>query len=114
MTPFEFLLIGHLIGDYLLQTSWMAANKAVKWVPLLTHVTVYTAVIAVVAMIGFGGLSLLGILVVFISHILLDRKGFVQWWVAKVTTPPDSEKKWLTVMTDQAFHIIVLGAVLYL
>ncbi|AOM83993.1 DUF3307 domain-containing protein [Salisediminibacterium beveridgei] len=114
MTPFEFLFIGHLIGDYLLQTKWMAAGKATKWLPLLAHVTVYTLVIAVIAWVGFGGLSVVGVTVVFFSHGILDRRGVVQWWVRTVTTPPESEKKWLTIMVDQTLHIIILGIVLYL
>lgn len=113
MTPFEFLLIGHFIGDYLFQTKWMAAGKATQWLPLLTHVAVYTAVITLIAWIGFGGLSVFGVVIIFLSHVLFDRRGFIQWWVNTITTPPDSEKKWLTIMTDQTFHLIILGVVLY-
>lgn len=39
MTLFECLLVGHLVGDYLLQNGWMAEGKTTRWVPLLVHTT---------------------------------------------------------------------------
>lgn len=42
MSVFDTLLLGHLIGDFLLQTSWMAENKAKHILPLLVHSLVYT------------------------------------------------------------------------
>lgn len=37
MSLFSYLLIGHLIGDFLFQTTWMAMFKTTKWVPLIVH-----------------------------------------------------------------------------
>lgn len=40
------LLLGHLVGDYLLQTSWMAVNKSKKtlqgWMAAIVHSVIYT------------------------------------------------------------------------
>lgn len=108
MNQFDYLLIGHLIGDFLLQTTWMAMNKASKWLPLLVHVAVYTLV---VGLFGFasGGLSLAAILLIFISHAFLDRKTFVSFWVKRIQMVKGNEQPWLSVIADQIFHIIILA-----
>lgn len=108
MSQFDWLLIGHLIGDFLLQTSWMAKYKATKWLPLLTHVLVYTIVVASFGWIS-GGLSLWGIAIIFIGHILLDRKTFVAFWVRHVQTAKGPEQVWLSIVADQIFHVILLA-----
>ncbi|RFU69542.1 DUF3307 domain-containing protein [Peribacillus saganii] len=111
MSAFDILLIGHLIGDYLFQTNWMAMNKAKKWDALLVHSAVYTLCIALIAWIGFGGLSLLDILIILLSHIFLDRRTFIVWWVRNVMRSDPNAVGWLVIMTDQVFHIIILGLV---
>lgn len=108
MSQFDYLLIGHLIGDFLLQTSWMAKNKATKWLPLIVHVTVYTCVVTISG-ITSGGLSLLAIALIFISHVFLDRRTFVAFWVSKVQTAKGPEQTWLCIVADQIFHIIILA-----
>lgn len=108
MSQFDVLLIGHLIGDFLLQTGWMAKHKATKWLPLLTHVSIYTAVIAVFGILS-GGLSLPALAIIFIGHIILDRKGFVLFWVQRVQLAKGPEKVWLSIMADQIFHLILLA-----
>jgi hypothetical protein len=109
MNQFEYLLIGHLIGDFLLQTSWMARYKATKWVPLLVHVSVYTAVVAAAGLLS-GGLSLAGLAVIFFGHIILDRRTFVAFWVRNIQMSKGPEQQWLSIMADQIFHIILLAA----
>ncbi|WP_301108119.1 DUF3307 domain-containing protein [Sporosarcina sp.] len=52
MNLFTYVLLGHLVGDYLLQTSWMAMNKAYKWLPLLTHCFIYTLSVCAAMVIG--------------------------------------------------------------
>lgn len=108
MSQFDYLLIGHLIGDFLLQTSWMAKHKATKWLPLLAHVAVYTVVVSVSGVLS-GGLSLAAIALIFFSHIVLDRKTFVAFWVRKVQTAKGPEQAWLCIVADQIFHIIILA-----
>lgn len=108
MSSFDYLLIGHLIGDFLLQTSWMAKNKATKWLPLLVHVAVYTVVVSVFGFFS-GGLSLAAIALIIISHIVLDRRTFVAFWVRRVQTAKGPEQAWLGIVADQIFHIIILA-----
>lgn len=109
MTPFDFLLIGHLIGDYLFQTNWMAMNKAKKWIPLLVHSCVYTLCVSIVAYFGFGGLSPLAIAFIFVGHVFLDRRTFVAWWAENIMGAKAKEAAWLKIVADQVFHVIVLA-----
>ena len=69
MSPFDFLLLAHLLGDFPLQTSWMAINKMNKWLPLLAHSILYTAVIGIIAGVGFGGLSPWQLLIIMLTHV---------------------------------------------
>lgn len=114
MTPFSFLFLSHLIGDYLFQTSWMAAYKKDRWTALLTHCFIYTLTVSCIAFFAFGGLSLFAILFIFVTHVVIDKQYIVQWWVQNVMKPPASEQKWLTIVVDQIFHLIVLGIALYI
>ncbi|TFE02136.1 DUF3307 domain-containing protein [Jeotgalibacillus salarius] len=114
MTPFSFLFLSHLIGDYLFQTSWMAGRKKNDWTALLTHCFVYTLTVAIIAYFTFGGLSLTAVIFVFITHVIIDKQVVVQWWVKRIMSPPPSEKKWLTIVADQTFHLIVLAIALYI
>lgn len=34
-------LLAHLAGDYLLQSTWMAAGKTERWTPALAHAAAY-------------------------------------------------------------------------
>lgn len=114
MTPFEFLFISHLIGDYLFQTNWMAMNKANKWLPLLSHCLVYTLTISIIAFLTFGGLSWLAISFIFLTHVILDRRTFVSWWAEKVMGAVSKESSWLKIVVDQVFHLIILAIALHL
>lgn len=114
MTVFSYLLIGHLIGDFLFQTSWMAMFKATKWLPLIVHCVVYTISVTTVVFFGYGLLPIGAISLLFVSHIFLDRRVFVAWWVKHIMQTKGSESKWLSIMVDQIFHIIILGAVAHI
>jgi hypothetical protein len=38
----SWLFILHFIGDFILQSNWMALGKSKRFLPLMTHVLVYT------------------------------------------------------------------------
>lgn len=108
MNLFESLLIGHLVGDFLLQNRWMAENENRRLSPLLLHCLVYTLAIYFFSRPA-GGISLIALAVVYFSHALLDQRQVVQWWMEKITRSADI--KWLHVAADQTFHILILAAV---
>ncbi|MFZ3172920.1 MAG: DUF3307 domain-containing protein [Carboxydocellales bacterium] len=106
MTLFDLLIVGHLIGDFILQNRWMAEGKVNAWTPLLVHSAVYTGVIALVALLA-GGISLQGIMIIFLAHVLQDRRVIVRFWAEKVTQ--GSEVPWLMIMLDQSWHVVFLA-----
>lgn len=67
------LLTGHLLGDFLLQTSWMVNNKNKPQV-LVIHV----AVVFVVTAILLGSLHWPVLLLIFGSHLAMDA---IKTWV---------------------------------
>ncbi|KNB69416.1 hypothetical protein ADS79_26345 [Brevibacillus reuszeri] len=112
-SAFDILLIAHLIGDYMFQTEWMAKYKAQRWLPLLAHCVVYTGVIYLIAYWFIpGGLSGWAILLVFVSHMILDRRTIVYIWYRKIMRVTNDGSKWLMIMCDQIFHLIILAAAL--
>lgn len=109
MGLFDWLLVGHVIGDFILQTSWMQ-RKTQEWFPLLVHAMVYTIAVTAMSFLSNGkGLSWLGILVIFGSHVILDHRKFIHFWAEKVTGA--SQIEWLKITLDQAWHIVILGMV---
>ncbi|USG63289.1 DUF3307 domain-containing protein [Brevibacillus ruminantium] len=110
LSSFDVLLIAHLIGDYLLQTEWMAKYKAERWWPLLAHCFVYTLVVGLISFLWLPtALSWWAILLIFVSHVLMDRRGFVFFWYRRVMRVTDDRNKWLMIMVDQTFHLIILA-----
>lgn len=114
MTPFSILIIGHLIGDFLFQTSWIAKYKATKWFTLIVHVFIYTVTITVLDLLTLHSLSVWGIAFIFVSHCLLDRQTFVGWWMNQIMRTSPKSIPLLTIVIDQIFHIIALAVALQL
>ncbi len=108
MNPFSWLFLGHFVGDFLLQNRWMALHKPNNYKALITHAAVYTLAIYLFSL-PFGRLSLFSVLFVFISHIVLDKQLFINWWTEHITKSSD---RWLKVVIDQTFHFLVIGVVI--
>lgn len=114
MSDFDYLLIAHLLGDFLFQTKWMADSKLNKWLPLLIHAFVYTAIIWILSYFAFGGLSLAGCILIFGGHLILDRRAFVNFWSTKIMSLGDDTPAWITIVIDQSFHLILLALSLHM
>jgi hypothetical protein len=84
---FRFLL-GHLIGDYLLQTNWMALKKKSQTIPCLVHCSVWTACVCACLLPELIQLSIprifLVTVLIFLSHFWLDRFDLIEWWFRKI------------------------------
>ena len=98
-------LIGHLVGDYLLQTDWQAGNKKspglIGWLACLSHCLVWT--LSVLLFTGWWNLNLA--ILVFLSHLVLDRTKFIAWYVRIVKKSRD---QWLNIICDNALHLVFL------
>ncbi|HSJ52953.1 MAG TPA: DUF3307 domain-containing protein [Anaerolineae bacterium] len=112
MSLFDWLLVGHLVGDFLLQTDRMARYKAREWRWMLTHVGVYMAAVTLAALLYAWQHPLspwpavVGLFLVAATHVGLDRRNFTAWWMRSMGVSPD--KPWLAIIIDQVFHVLVL------
>jgi hypothetical protein len=79
MDWFSKILLGHFVGDYLLQNEWMALNKSREssWAPGLVHACLYTLSICMFT----WDWRLSWILVVFISHWPVDKWSLAEVWL---------------------------------
>lgn len=66
-TTLVLLLLGHLIGDYILQSDWMATGKTQRWWPAVAHALTYT-VCYLPATRSLPALAVIGG-----THLLIDR-----------------------------------------
>jgi hypothetical protein len=100
-----WLIVGHMVGDFLFQTRWMAENKGSQWDALLIHCFLYTIIIAVFALPA-GGLTWWSLLFILLAHIVLDRRGFTRWWLKNINKADDMF--WLMIVHDQTWHLLAL------
>lgn len=103
---FSFLLVGHLVGDFLFQTSWMALNKDKQFTPLLVHSLIYTVTVALFALPA-EGLSIAAMALVFLGHLVIDRRLLVDFWLKNILRSPDLP--WLKIVQDQVWHVLILA-----
>ena len=105
----SWLLAGHMAGDYLFQTRWMAERKTTHFSALAIHAAVYTCAVYLASLArgqSSGGLSSLGVLFVFAAHVVIDKRNITLWWCRHVTR---SNRTWLLIMTDQSLHVVILA-----
>ncbi|MGD8625579.1 MAG: DUF3307 domain-containing protein [Anaerolineae bacterium] len=115
MSLFDWLLVGHLVGDFLLQTDGMARNKSKSWPWMLRHVGLYMLLVTVVIVVyalshplSFWWIAL-ALLLLSVTHVGLDRRRFTTWWMGVVGIEP--QHPWLGIVVDQVFHILILAIV---
>ena len=116
MNIFTWLIIGHLVGDWMLQNDWMARGKAQRFFTqaILVHCTVYT--LAILITLWFATTSsklnppyLTFILVIFISHWLIDAGNLAARWVRWLR---QSRLLFVRIMVDQTMHVLILAALM--
>lgn len=113
---FAELVLGHLIGDYLLQPLWMAVGKSrSSWICAL-HCLIYTG--AVGLMTCSSGSSLWWLVFIFASHYPIDRWNLAEHWLRLIQgrTMADYLKRdeWIGAsVADKNIHIVVGGFTAY-
>ncbi|MFQ5629637.1 MAG: DUF3307 domain-containing protein [bacterium] len=98
-------IYAHLIGDFLLQTDWMARKKKQNSWVCLTHVLTYL-VPFLLTPFDWWQLLLIGI-----QHFLQDRTDIVVWFMEKTgksefTRPPTAP--WSIILVDSILHILFI------
>ena len=110
-------IVAHMVGDYLFQTDWQARNKrgglsgGVAFRALVSHVTTYTLAFAP-ALIWIGdqldpGWALLGAVLIFLPHLILDDGRIVRLYLARVKHVERFDVS-IAASVDQSFHILSL------
>jgi len=81
---FVYLLFGHLFGDYFFQNNWMAQSKKKKGfegtLACFIHCFMYTVIIIGFLSVIPYSLSASQVILIFLSHWILDRYDFIQHW----------------------------------
>ena len=110
----------HLVGDFLIQTSWQATNKhgglgqdPIARRALLSHALTYTLAFAP-ALVWIGeaaglGTALLIAAAIFLPHLIVDDGRLVRLYIREVKKCPDPAER-LRLMVDQSTHLICLWA----
>jgi Protein of unknown function (DUF3307) len=118
MNIFTWLLLGHLVGDWMFQNDWMARGKQRRLFTkeILVHCLVYTAVVAATLWIATLRYALSPpyitvLAIIFISHWLIDAGNLAGHWVRWLR---QSRLPFIRIMVDQTMHIVVLAAVVEL
>jgi hypothetical protein len=120
-------LIAHGVGDYLLQSHWMATEKTKRWLPAVLHAVTYALPFLILTR------SPLALLVIAGTHAVIDRyrlARYVVWlknqagprrfrpaWAdASATGYPSDTPPWLAVwlliIADNVMHLVINAAAL--
>jgi hypothetical protein len=115
-----FVLAGHFIGDWIVQTDWQSANKAKPglegWVANLNHVVTYTITLSAFLVLGFATGSTFnwwwspGVLLAlsFVTHSFIDRRWPVRWLLEHTGSKAFAQLPCGVIAADQALHLSIL------
>ena len=99
---FLLLLLGHLIGDFVLQPYWLVLAKRQGWIGLLIHVGVVTFVTAILLWISSVPYWWAWVIVLFVGHLFIDQfRTFV------FTDTSKGKGLWL-LLADQLAHLVLI------
>lgn len=116
---FAVFVVCHLVGDFLLQTDWQAANKEfglgrdpVHRRALLSHVATYMlAFVPALVWIGIetdaARAVLIGV-VIAVPHLVQDDRRLLDAYMLRVKGLSQSGNLGLRVAVDQSFHFVFL------
>lgn len=82
------LTLCHLVGDYVLQTSFIAETKGVNWYHLFVHCALY--ILPFVVVFGFVWQAI----IIFAAHLVID--------------PLKARWKKINYWTDQTLHYLTM------
>lgn len=112
-------IIGHLVGDYLLQNDWMALNKKVPG-PYGNFACVVHCCIWSMSVMLFSGwyhaAHLFAVCAaVFLSHYAQDRTQIIRFWMTRINRQPKFVEPpmapWSLIVVDNVWHIVTIWAV---
>lgn len=110
-------LVGHLVGDYLLQNDWMALNKKDRFWPCFIHSFIWATCICVFAWWGripqswfsLGYVHVHGLLC--FTHFIIDYSHFVSKYMDFIGQNKFRTglcAPWSTIVVDNVWHILTI------
>lgn len=107
--PSVAVFVGHLIGDWIVQTDWQAANKTRSWKANQQHMLGYhLTLLALISLCMPLRAILVVILVSWATHMIIDRRWPVQWLMATTKSIPFAQSLWGVLVVDQVLHVSIL------
>lgn len=110
-----WLLAGHLIGDWIVQTDWQATNKTRSWAAMAAHMASYHLMLAL-ALLGWAGgvhahIAARGVVlaVSLVTHAFIDRRWPVRWLLSHTGSAAFADTTWGIFVADQALHLSILS-----
>jgi len=81
-------LVAHAIGDYVLQSDWMAQQKTKNGIPATVHALVYSLVFVVWFRPSFHAWA-----IIYVTHFLIDRYRLARFvvWAKNFLAPKSTE-----------------------
>jgi len=118
------IILAHLVGDYLIQSQWMADEKVKRWWPAIVHGVTYTVPYLFVTQ------SFWALLIICVTHIVIDRYRLAKRvvWAKNWLFAPKGAKRysweecketgfpphvppfmavWLMIIVDNTIHLVI-------
>ena len=110
-TLFEIFIVVHIIMDFIFQREWESRRKSKEWPALGFHCFIYT--IGFIPVFLFFKVSFWWLMILFLSHFIIDNKKITQWILSKLKGFKQKETSpalWTMMLVgmDQTLHLIVL------
>lgn len=98
-----FILTAHLVGDFILQTDWMASQKLERPSVRFAHVLVYHLPFIGLVLFFSPLDTLLFILASVVAHFVIDSRRWAE---------PKDELESYPIIVDQTLHLVTLTTIL--
>lgn len=110
MSPIVAVLVAHLLGDWVIQTDWAAANKTKKWSAMFEHLLTYHVALMLALALSTtpAPIAWMTVGISFVTHGFLDRRWPVVWLLEHTGSANFSRQMWGVLCADQALHISIL------
>ncbi|MFJ5984273.1 DUF3307 domain-containing protein [Lentzea sp. NPDC092896] len=114
--------LAHFVGDYVLQSHWMATSKTSSWLPAIVHAITYGVPFLFVTQ------NLVAVAVIVGTHAVIDRYRLARYlvWLKNFSGPRGSNPSWsacsatgyppetpawlavgLMIVVDNTLHILI-------
>lgn len=122
-------VLAHMLGDYVIQSDWMALEKTKRWLPAVAHAVSYGLPFLVVTR------NPLALVVIVVTHAVIDHYRLARHvvWAKNLLAPrsyrhPWSECSgtgyhqdrpawmavWLMIIADNTMHVVINSLAIWL